>query len=46
MRLYLKVNNLFDTYQRDLDKGPLRDAGYFYGPLTMRTVTFGMTMTF
>jgi outer membrane receptor for ferrienterochelin and colicins len=46
MRLYLKVNNLFDTYQRDLDRGPLRDAGYFYGPMSMRTVTLGMTMTF
>jgi outer membrane receptor for ferrienterochelin and colicins len=46
MRLYLKVNNLFDTYQRDLDRGPLRDAGYFYGPMSMRTVTLGMSMTF
>jgi outer membrane receptor for ferrienterochelin and colicins len=46
MRLYLKVNNLFDTYQRDLDKGPLRDAGYFYGPMSMRTLTLGMAMTF
>jgi outer membrane receptor for ferrienterochelin and colicins len=46
MRLYLKVSNLFDTYQRDLDKGPLRDAGYFCGPMSMRTLTLGMTMTF
>jgi outer membrane receptor for ferrienterochelin and colicins len=46
MRWYVKVNNLFDTYQRDLDKGPLRDAGYFYGPMSMRAVTVGMTMTF
>ena len=46
MRLYLKVNNLFDNYQRDLDRGPLRDAGYFYGSTNMRGVTFGMAMTF
>jgi hypothetical protein len=46
MRLFVEVNNLFDTYQRDLDRGPLRDAGYFYGPMSMRTVTLGMTMTF
>jgi outer membrane receptor for ferrienterochelin and colicins len=46
MRLYLKVNNLFDTYQRDLDRGPLRDAGYFYGPMSMRTMALGMTITF
>jgi outer membrane receptor for ferrienterochelin and colicins len=46
MRLYVKVNNLFDTYQCDLDRGPLRDAAYFYGPMSMRAVTLGMTMTF
>jgi outer membrane receptor for ferrienterochelin and colicins len=46
MRLYLKVNNLFDAYQHDLDRGPLRDAGYFYGPMSMRAVTLGMTVTF
>ncbi len=46
MRLYVKLSNLFDTYQRDLDRGPLRDAGYFYGPMNMRAVTLGMTMTF
>ena len=46
MRWYVKVNNLFDSYQRDMDRGPLRDAGYFYGPTSMRGVTLGMTMTF
>jgi outer membrane receptor for ferrienterochelin and colicins len=46
MRWYVRVDNLFDTYQRDLDKGPLRDAGYFHGPMSMRAVTLGVTMTF
>ena len=46
MRWYVKANNLFDTYQRDLDRGPLRDAGYFYGPMSMRTLTLGMAMPF
>jgi outer membrane receptor for ferrienterochelin and colicins len=46
MRWYVKVSNLFDAYQHELDRGPLRDAGYFYGPMSMRTLTLGMTMTF
>lgn len=46
MRCYLKVNSLFDTYRPDLDRGLLRDAEYFYGPMRLRTVTLGMTMTF
>jgi len=46
MRFYLKLTNLFDRYQRDLDKGPLRDAGYLCGPVSMRTATGGMTVTF
>jgi outer membrane receptor for ferrienterochelin and colicins len=26
------VKNIFNSYQKDLDVGPLRDAGYVYGP--------------
>ncbi len=32
-RLYVKMNNLLNQYQPDLDRGPLRDSGYVYGPL-------------
>lgn len=32
------MKNIFNSYQRDLDVGPLRDAGYVYGPSTPRTV--------
>jgi len=31
------VRNLTDRYQRDLDQGPERDSGYFYGPRVPRT---------
>ncbi len=32
------VKNIFNSYQKDLDVGPLRDAGYVYGPSIPRTV--------
>jgi outer membrane receptor for ferrienterochelin and colicins len=31
------VKNIFNSYQKDLDLGALRDAGYVYGPSTPRT---------
>ena len=36
------VKNLLDSYQRDLDKGSLRDAGYVYGPGTPRALFAGI----
>ena len=36
------VKNLLDHYQRDLDKGPDRDAGYIYGPSQPRTYFIGL----
>ncbi len=39
MTLTLAVRNLTNAYQRDLDQGPLRDAGYVYGPRLPRTVS-------
>jgi outer membrane receptor for ferrienterochelin and colicins len=32
------VKNIFNSYQSDLDKGMLRDAGYVYGPGMPRSV--------
>ncbi len=32
------VKNIFNSYQKDLDVGSLRDAGYVYGPSMPRTV--------
>jgi outer membrane receptor for ferrienterochelin and colicins len=36
------VYNMFNSYQRDFDRGPLRDAGYIYGPLRPRSFFFGI----
>lgn len=36
------IQNLLDSYQRDFDQGPLRDAGYVYGPLRPRTFFVGV----
>jgi outer membrane receptor for ferrienterochelin and colicins len=46
IRLYLALDNILDEYQDDLDRGPLRDSGYVYGPLHGRRVRAGFTMTF
>jgi outer membrane receptor for ferrienterochelin and colicins len=32
------VQNIFNSFQRDLEVGPGRDAGYVYGPIRPRTV--------
>lgn len=36
------VKNIFDSYQQDLDKGVLRDAGYVYGPSIPRSLFIGL----
>ena len=41
LELSLGVQNLFNSYQRDLDSGPERDAAYIYGPSLPRTLLFG-----
>ena len=38
------VKNLLDHFQRDLDKGMDRDAGYVYGPATPRTYFAGINL--
>ena len=38
------VKNLLDHFQRDLDKGMDRDAGYVYGPATPRTFFAGINL--
>lgn len=41
LQLSTGVQNIFDQFQRDLDKGTFRDAGYFYGPTAPRTFFLG-----
>lgn len=35
------VQNIFDSFQKDFDRGPLRDAGYVYGPGVPRSYFIG-----
>ncbi|MGE5488686.1 MAG: TonB-dependent receptor [bacterium] len=46
LRLFVNVQNLGDSYQEDLDRGPSRDSAYVYGPAEMRRVVIGMTWVF
>ena len=36
------AKNIFNSYQKDLDRGPLRDAGYVYGPSLPRSFYIGV----
>jgi len=36
------VQNLFNSYQKDFDKGETRDAGYIYGPSLPRSFYVGL----
>jgi outer membrane receptor for ferrienterochelin and colicins len=38
------VKNIFDSFQKDLDKGKNRDAGYIYGPSMPRLLHFGVKL--
>ncbi len=42
MQLNGGVQNIFNSYQNDFDKGTFRDAGYIYGPALPRSLTFGL----
>ncbi len=36
--------NIFNAFQKDLDKGGYRDSGYFYGPTQPRTYFVGIKL--
>lgn len=42
LQLNMGIQNLFNSYQRDFDKGEFRDAGYMYGPSFPRSVFAGL----
>lgn len=42
LQLNAGVQNMFNSYQSDFDKGEFRDAGYMYGPALPRTLIFGL----
>lgn len=39
------VQNIFNSFQKDLDKGEFRDSGYFYGPTQPRTFFVGIKIS-
>lgn len=43
MKLQLNggIQNILNSFQKDLDKGAFRDSGYFYGPTQPRTFFIG-----
>lgn len=38
------VQNMFNAFQKDFDRGALRDSQYVYGPSKPRTFTFGIKL--
>ena len=40
------VQNIFDSYQKDFDKGATRDSGYIYGPGAPRSYFAGVKLSF
>ena len=43
---YGGVQNLFNAYQKDFDKGVDRDSGYIYGPSLPRSWFIGAKVSF
>lgn len=46
IQLHAGLDNIFDAYQKDFDKGPDRDSGYIYGPLYPRSYFAGLKVVF
>lgn len=46
LELNVGIKNIFNAFQRDIDKGVNRDAGYIYGPNLPRTFFCGLNFKF
>lgn len=42
LELFGGVQNMFNAFQKDFDRGANRDSNYIYGPTKPRTITFGI----
>ena len=42
MQLNGGIKNIFNSYQNDFDSGIDRDPAYIYGPISPRTIYFGV----
>lgn len=45
VQVYSGIQNMFNNYQKDFDRGALRDANYIYGPSRPQTFFFGAKYT-
>ena len=45
LELNAGMKNVFDAYQKNVDAGPSKDAGFIYGPSLPRTFFFGLKFT-
>lgn len=46
LQVYAGMNNIFNSFQKDFDRGASRDSGYIYGPTQPRTIYFGCRYSF
>lgn len=46
LSLFAGVQNMFDSFQKDFDKGDSRDSTYVYGPRKPRTIYAGLKFSF
>ena len=46
LNLHVGIKNIFNAYQKDFDKGELRDSGYIYGPSLPRSIIIGTGLRF
>lgn len=46
LRVNAGIQNIFNAYQRDFDRGVNRDSGYIYGPALPRTWFAGLSLSF
>ncbi len=46
LQLYAGMQNIFNAYQKDFDRGPSRDSAYIYGPTAPRSFFTGIKFVY
>jgi len=46
LQLHAGIQNIFNAYQKDFDRGADRDSGYIYGPSLPRSWFVGAKISF
>lgn len=46
LNFHAGIKNILNAYQKDFDKGELRDSGYIYGPSLPRSIVIGTGLKF